>query len=98
MASGRVDYRHCEAYQIAAACMSNVHLLPPEDQLMEMRRQEAEKLQQQKRNMTGRGATEFCACKNPAAHCSIAVTGSRRLDRQAEDGSQSLRRYTARVG
>ena len=44
---GRVDYRHCEAYQIAAAYMANVHLLPPEAELIEAKRQEAEQLKQQ---------------------------------------------------
>jgi len=36
-AGGRWDYRDCEAYQIAAAHMAQVHLLPPAEELEAMR-------------------------------------------------------------
>ncbi len=38
----RHDYRDCEAYQVAAAYMANVHLLPGSDQVMAWKRQAAE--------------------------------------------------------
>jgi len=40
-AGRRVDYRHCEGYQVAAAYMALVHLLPPLAQLEHMRAVEA---------------------------------------------------------
>jgi len=46
-AGGRHDYHDCEAYQIAAAYMASVHLLPPEDVLGRMRQEQAEQLREQ---------------------------------------------------
>ena len=39
---GRWDYRDCEAYQVAAAYMANVHLLPGEAELQAIRKRESE--------------------------------------------------------
>ena len=45
----RLDYRDCEAYQVAAAYMANVHLLPPEEELIQMRAQDTKQREQQKK-------------------------------------------------
>jgi hypothetical protein len=42
----RYDYRHCEAYQVVAAYMANVHLLPPADELEKLRQQQLDEARQ----------------------------------------------------
>ncbi len=54
----RHDYRDCEAYQVAAAYLSGVHLLPPEDVQAEIRQQEQEHREQLERNRTQEGESD----------------------------------------
>jgi phage terminase large subunit GpA-like protein len=44
-AGSRHDYRDCEAYQIAAAYMANIHLLPEQDEVLRWKRLELEQAQ-----------------------------------------------------
>jgi phage terminase large subunit GpA-like protein len=46
----RVDYRHCEAYQIAAAYMEYLHVLPPEAELIISKQRDAAQRQTKKQN------------------------------------------------